>query len=371
MRIIVKSQKEYDALPKSFDEFTHIQNMSDETIVRYKDIENSVFENHGKSSSENYNNSTSINYDNSKSINRDNSSSTNYNNSISINYNNSNSTNYSNSSSENWDNSRSVNWNNSSSRNRDNSSSINYDNSSSVNNDNSSSKNYANSSSINYNNSKSVNYTNSRSVNNDNSSSMNWDNSSSTNWNNSTSIAYQRSNVYCRSEKSKITAYDNTSVYLYEKPKELMTDETVNVVIDIIKPSFEEWLERGIVYADGLYQKLISQKSLGEITIYTTDEGYVARNGDKFSHGKTIDKTIKDLRYKTSDRYTSKYKSWKLSDTKSLEEIIEAYRIITGACEEGTKLFCEGKQLKENMTIKEAVEITNGSYGSDKFKEFF
>ena len=100
-------------------------------------------------------------------------------------------------------------------------------------------------------------------------------------------------------------------------------------------------------------------------------KSYLVINGDKAAHGKTIKEAKKDLLYKIANRDTSKYKDWKLTDIKPAEEIIEAYRAITGACFYGTKYFCESIKLPKKATIEEAIKITSGQYGSDKFKEFF
>ena len=141
--------------------------------------------------------------------------------------------------------------------------------------------------------------------------------------------------------------------------------------------TFEEMLKRGYVQADGITKKLISEKKLKSTTIYTVEEflenkeSFVAQKGELFSHGETVEKAIEGLRYKLSDRDTTKYKKWKLTDEKPVEDLIQAYRAITGACEFGVKQFCVGKKLKEKYTIKQVIKLTNGNYGSEKFALFF
>lgn len=98
---------------------------------------------------------------------------------------------------------------------------------------------------------------------------------------------------------------------------------------------------------------------------------YLVIAGDKAAHGTTVADAKKDLLYKISNRDTSKYKDWKLTDTKTADEIIEAYRVITGACFYGTKAFCESIKLPKKATIAEAIEITKDQYGNEKFAEFF
>ena len=90
-----------------------------------------------------------------------------------------------------------------------------------------------------------------------------------------------------------------------------------------------------------------------------------------FSHGDTIKKASHDLRYKLADRDTTKYAKWTLESVHPIAAVIGAYRAITGACESGTKGFCEGKTLPAKLSIKLAIRLTKGAYGSDKFAEFF
>jgi hypothetical protein len=71
------------------------------------------------------------------------------------------------------------------------------------------------------------------------------------------------------------------------------------------------------------------------------------------------------------DRDTTKYKDWTLASEHTQEDIIGAYRAITGACETGTKMFCQGKELPAKLSIKKAIEITAGAYRSKEFAAFF
>jgi nicotinamide riboside kinase len=48
------------------------------------------------------------------------------------------------------------------------------------------------------------------------------------------------------------------------------------------------------------------------------------------------------------------------------------YRIITGACEKGTRYFVENNNIdKEEYKISEIIKLTKGQYNSEKFAEFF
>jgi hypothetical protein len=210
-----------------------------------------------------------------------------------------------------------------------------------------------------------------------NSSTVNaYDSSTVHAYNSSTVNAYLLSYIFVHSEYVTTKSLLDNSRLVYkvsngQRPRLVDATAIISEYNEIITPTFDQWLERGVLYADGIYQRLVSQKTIGNVTIYETDQGYVARIGDKFAHGKTIDEAKNDLRYKLSDRDTSKYKSWKAKDVKTTDELIEAYMTITGACSFGTKQFCESVKLKDEYSINGIIELTKGRYGNEQFKEFF
>jgi len=247
----------------------------------------------------------------------------------------------------------------------------------------------------------------------ENSSVVAWENSSVEAWGNSSVVAWENSSVVAR-ENSSVVAWGNSSVVAWENSSveayqfALIAVLAATVVIKhladyavaslrgmdkkIIKKkdktatiletpariniSFEGWLERGWVVADDIYSKLVSQKKMKGITVFTVQDwkkkkSFVVKRGEQFSHGETVDKAIESLRYKLSDRDTTRFKKWTLKTKVSAEDAIQAYRAITGACEFGVKSFCESKTIPEKLTISEVVKITSGSYGSDNFANFF
>ena len=102
---------------------------------------------------------------------------------------------------------------------------------------------------------------------------------------------------------------------------------------------------------------------------------YLVTDGDNhWAHGDTLQEARTDLVYKINDRDTSMYKGMTLDDTLTFEEAIAAYRTITGACSPGTRDYITNrlpKPHKEKYTIREIITLTEGEYGSEKFKEFF
>jgi hypothetical protein len=174
----------------------------------------------------------------------------------------------------------------------------------------------------------------------------------------------------------EINAYDNVTIYNYNKLELDNLGFSVNVINDIIVPTFNQWLERGIVCADGIKQELVSQKTIGDVSVFEVlnngkPNSFVVKKGEKTAHGETIEQAKNDLKYKLANRDASEYESWKVDDVKSTDELIECYMAITGACSMGTKMFCERLQLKDEYKISEIIEMTIGNYGNSEFKNFF
>ena len=78
------------------------------------------------------------------------------------------------------------------------------------------------------------------------------------------------------------------------------------------------------------------------------------------------------LIYKITDRDKSDYEDYTLDTEVTHEEAIKMYRVITGACEAGTRHFVENvlAKKKEKYTVKEIIKLTEGKYGNETLKEF-
>ena len=102
---------------------------------------------------------------------------------------------------------------------------------------------------------------------------------------------------------------------------------------------------------------------------------YLVTDGDNhWAHGDSLQEARADLIYKINDRDTSMYDGMTLDDTLTFEEAIAAYRTITGACSPGTRDYITNrlpKPHKAKYSIGEIITLTNGEYGSEKFREFF
>ena len=69
------------------------------------------------------------------------------------------------------------------------------------------------------------------------------------------------------------------------------------------------------------------------------------------------------------------YTEMTTDSTVTYEEAIVMYRIITGACRQGTQSFLdtlsEAIKRKKSYTVGEIIELTKGQYGAESFRRFF
>ena len=143
--------------------------------------------------------------------------------------------------------------------------------------------------------------------------------------------------------------------------------------------TFNVFLKLDFVWADNILMKLLSKKTNKDgMTVYktqalaSTKTGYCIEVNGIYSHGDTIKQAKEDLIYKISNRDTSQYKDLTLDSVVTKAEAIKMYRIITGACEAGTKHFVSGlTKTKAKYKISELIKLTEGQYGNETFKNFF
>jgi len=163
----------------------------------------------------------------------------------------------------------------------------------------------------------------------------------------------------------------------------LLKKERGGVSVEMLRARIVVKLQRkyeskGFLFCDNILSKIVSKRRAVKIVMWKTRAIgnsskiiYVAQKGEVYSHGETPKQASHDLRYKITDRDTSKYKGWTLDSVHLIEDVIGAYRCITGACETGTKMFCEGKDIPAKMSVNAAIAATKGAWGADKFADFF
>ena len=129
------------------------------------------------------------------------------------------------------------------------------------------------------------------------------------------------------------------------------------------------------LYCDGMVIHVKSKKKIGEYTYYVgkIHTLNVISDGENYAHCKSVKQGIIDLRFKKAkDRGAEQYKDLTVESVLTYDDAVMCYRIITGACSAGTEHFLNGlKETKERYTIAEIIELTEGQYGSNTFKNFF
>ncbi len=129
------------------------------------------------------------------------------------------------------------------------------------------------------------------------------------------------------------------------------------------------------LYVDGILTHVKSKRKVRGYTLYVGKiKGQnVVSDGTHYAHCKTLRDGIADLAFKNAkDRGADQYKDLTLDSVLTSEEIITMYRIITGACQQGTARFVESLgPIQDTYTVREAIEITKGQYGTERFAQFF
>ena len=136
-----------------------------------------------------------------------------------------------------------------------------------------------------------------------------------------------------------------------------------------------DYVEGRYLYADGILTHVKKCKKVGEFTIYIgkIHGNNVVSDGKNYAHCDKLREGIADLLFKTAkDRGADQYKGMSPDTELTVAEAVTMYRIITGACRQGSDSFVKSLGvLKEKYSIKECVEITKGQYNAKAFAEFF
>jgi hypothetical protein len=136
-----------------------------------------------------------------------------------------------------------------------------------------------------------------------------------------------------------------------------------------------EWQDGRYIMVDGIFCEVLHKrnnvyncKKIGSDEIF-----YIVTDGIKYSHGTTIKEAREDLLYKIGNVDKSKYEGLSIESELTFVDAVECYRVVTGACSLGVKDFVKTKGISTDGMFKigEIIKLTEGSYGSDKFKSFF
>ena len=137
-----------------------------------------------------------------------------------------------------------------------------------------------------------------------------------------------------------------------------------------------DYVEGEYLYADKILTHVKSKKTCGRYTIYYGKIKHmnVVYDGTYYAHCANIRDGIRDIKFKhAKDRCIDEYNDLTLDSIIKKDDAIVMYRVITGACQQGTQRFIDslGDTIRDEYTISEIIELTKGRYGSDRFKEFF
>ena len=130
------------------------------------------------------------------------------------------------------------------------------------------------------------------------------------------------------------------------------------------------------IYCDNILTHITTAKKVGKYTVYKgkIPGRNVVSDGVNYAHCDKFRDGIADLAFKVAaDRGADQYKGLSLDTELTVPEAVTMYRIITGACRQGSENFVKslGDKLKERYTIRECIELTKGQYNAERFAEFF
>ena len=136
-----------------------------------------------------------------------------------------------------------------------------------------------------------------------------------------------------------------------------------------------DYIEGRYLFCDGILTHIKKRKMISGYMLYIgkIKGKNVVSDGKYYAHCKAFREGVADLLFKAaSDRGAEQYRGLPLDTVLTVPEMVTMYRVITGACQQGTQAFVESiKNLKETYTIREAIELTRGQYGWQTFAEFF
>ena len=129
------------------------------------------------------------------------------------------------------------------------------------------------------------------------------------------------------------------------------------------------------IYCDGILTQIKAKRIVGQYTLYIGKIPHknVVSDGTNYAHCDKLRDGVADLAFKAAaDRGAEQYRNMSLDTELTVQEAVTMYRVITGACRQGSESFVNSLgELKEKYTIRETIELTKGQYNAERFAEFF
>lgn len=137
-----------------------------------------------------------------------------------------------------------------------------------------------------------------------------------------------------------------------------------------------DYADRRYIYADGILTHVRGCKKVGEYVIYIgkIKGRNVVSDGKMYAHCDKLSDGIQDIAYKRAkDRGAEQYKGLDLNTVMPIDDAVTMYRVITGACRQGSQAFVDGlgDKRKEHYSIREMIDLTKGQFGAEHFRKFF
>ena len=137
-----------------------------------------------------------------------------------------------------------------------------------------------------------------------------------------------------------------------------------------------DYVNKRYVYADGILTHVRGCKKIGDYIVYIgkIKGRNVVSDGEVYAHCDKLSDGIQDIAFKRAkNRGAEQYRGLDLDTEMPIDDAVTMYRIITGACRQGSQAFVDslGDKRKERYTIREMIELTRGQFGADHFAEFW
>jgi hypothetical protein len=129
------------------------------------------------------------------------------------------------------------------------------------------------------------------------------------------------------------------------------------------------------LYADGILTHVKRDKRIGAYTYYVGKIPWhdVISDGTHYAHCGSVRDGISELAFKTAkDRGAEQYRSVNIDEEIPTEDAMAMYRVITGACQQGTKRFVDSlPEVRDRYSVRQIIDMTRDQYGGGAFRRFF
>ena len=135
----------------------------------------------------------------------------------------------------------------------------------------------------------------------------------------------------------------------------------------------QKWRGKRLRSVDGFLMEVLSSVEFDGTTLHNcryfgeTGACRVAEMSGVFAHGKTAKEDVSDLKFKLAQRDIPTV----VEEIKRIEKVPPfQYRIITGACSEGARQFCELHKFgyTEEIPLTDFLKLIPGYYGCEAFQ---